>query len=45
MYYFFDHLYEETNDDPLGGFLGSMRLLTDDMPADSAYWEDWMNSV
>ena len=45
MYFFLDHLYELTKDDSLGGFLGSMRLLNDDMPADSAYWSDWLDAV
>jgi hypothetical protein len=45
MYFFLEHLYELTNDDSLGGFLGSMRLLDDDMPADSAYWSDWLDAV
>ena len=45
MYYFLDALYERTNSDDLGGFLGGFRLLRDGMPADSAAWEDWLQVV
>ncbi len=45
MVFFLEHLYQITNDDCLGGFLGSMQLLQDGMPADNAYWEDWLNAV
>jgi len=45
MYYFLDNLFDLTNDDSLGGFLGSMRLLNDGLPVDRAYWEDWLNAV
>jgi hypothetical protein len=45
MFFFLDHLYDLTKDSSLGGFLGSMQLLKDGMPADNAYWEDWLNAV
>jgi hypothetical protein len=45
MYHFLEHLYEITNDDSLGGFLGSMQLGRDGMPFDQAYWEDWEKAV
>lgn len=45
MFYFLDNLFDLTNDDSLGGFLGSMRLLEDGLPADRAYWEDWLDAV
>ncbi len=45
MVTFIEQLYELTNDDSLGGFLGSMQLLSDGTPADPAYWEDWENAI
>ena len=45
MFFFLDNLYDLTKDNSLGGFLGSMQLLKDGMPADNAYWEDWLNAV
>lgn len=45
MFSFLEHLYEITKDDSLGGFLGSMQLLPDGKPIDSAYWEDWVNII
>ena len=45
MFFFLGHLYDLTKDNSLGGFLGSMQLLEDGMPADSAYWKDWLRAV
>ena len=45
MFFFLENLYALTNDDGLGGFLGSMALLSDGCPADPAYWSDWENAV
>ncbi|WP_221274634.1 hypothetical protein [Thaumasiovibrio subtropicus] len=40
-----DKLYTLTNSDDLAGFLGSMSLLDDGMPADSAVWSDWLEAI
>ncbi|MBX3242350.1 MAG: hypothetical protein KIT80_04370 [Chitinophagaceae bacterium] len=45
MFIFLENLYSLTNDDSLGGFLGSMQLLSDGSPADPAYWADWERAV
>lgn len=45
MYLFLYRLYEMTGSDDLAGFLGSMSLLEDGKPVDSAIWEDWINAV
>lgn len=45
MFYFLENLYALTNDDSIGGFLGSMQLLNDGKPADPAYWSDWEKAV
>lgn len=37
--------YEMTHWDDLGALLGSMDLLEDGMPADSAIWHDWIRSI
>ena len=45
MYIFLQNLYERTNSDDLGGFLGEMSLLQDEKPADPAVWEDWIKAI
>ena len=45
MFNYLENLYLLTNSDDLGGFLGSMALLPDGKPVDSAVWQDWLKSV
>ena len=45
MYLYLEGLYEMTGSDDLGGFLGSMSILEDGKPADSAVWSDWIEAV
>lgn len=45
MFIYLEKLYSLTNSDDLGGFLGSMTLLSDGRPMDPAVWQDWLQSV
>ena len=45
MYLFMYRLYKMTGSDDLAGFLGSMSLLEDGRPVDSAIWDDWVGAV
>ncbi|MBW4017986.1 hypothetical protein HG533_04060 [Moraxella osloensis] len=45
MFYYLKNLYELTKSEDLAGFLGSMSLLEDDIPADSAVLNDWNKAV
>ncbi len=45
MYIYLEELYNMTESEDLGEFLGSMSLLEDGMPADEAMWEDWLDAV
>lgn len=45
MLLYLENLYELTDSDDLAGFLGSMQFLEDGSTADSAAWEDWLDSV
>ena len=45
MFYYLKNLYELTKSEDLAGFLGSMSLLEDDIPADSAVLNDWSKAV
>lgn len=45
MYIYLENLYKVTGSDDLAGFLGSMSLLSDGKPVDSAVWEDWLDAV
>ena len=45
MYIYLNNLYEMTNSDDLAGFLGSMTLLEDGKPIDSAIWDDWLIAI
>lgn len=42
MFYFLQAHYERTGADDIGALLGSMQLLEDGMPADSAIWSEWL---
>jgi len=42
MFYFLEAYYERTGADDVGALLGSMQLLEDGMPADSAIWSEWL---
>ncbi|WP_034841960.1 hypothetical protein [Endozoicomonas numazuensis] len=45
MILYLEHLYELTSSDELAGFLGSMAILEDGKPADSAVWQDWLEAI
>lgn len=45
MFSFLEKYYEATGADDVGALLGSMNLLEDGRPADSAIWTDWCNAV
>ncbi len=45
MFYYLENLYNLTHSDDLGGFLGSMVILEDGKPVDSAVWSDWDDAV
>lgn len=45
MYYHLEMLYEKTKSNELGGFLGSMVMLKDELPADQATWGDWIKAI
>ena len=45
MFIYLKNLYDQTNSDDLGGFLGSMLLMEDGKPVDSAVWSEWMRAV
>ena len=45
MFFYLEKLYKVTKSEDLGGWLGSMSLLDDGTPADSALWDYWMESV
>lgn len=45
MYAFLDAWYQKTKSDDLGALLGSMSLLPDGAPADSAIHSDWELAV
>lgn len=45
MYFFLDKHYSFTKSDDLASLLGSMRILEDGKPADSALWNDWEESM
>jgi len=42
---FLEGYYERTSSDDVGSLLGDMRILQDGNSADSAAWEDWIDSV
>ncbi len=45
MFAYLDGLYKETEADYLGGLLGGMSLLEDEMTADPAAWQGWIEAV
>ena len=45
MFRFLETIYETTQSDDIGGLLGSMSLLADGGPADSALRSDWAAAV
>ncbi|WP_237228385.1 hypothetical protein [Rubinisphaera sp. JC750] len=45
MYAFLDALYQSTEDDFLGGLLGSMSLPADGSPADPAIAGEWREAI
>jgi hypothetical protein len=45
MFRFLESIYEATRSDDIGGLLGSMSLLADGRPADSALRVDWATAV
>ena len=45
MYAYLERLYDETEADYLGGLLGGMSLLEDELTADPAAWQGWIDAV
>lgn len=45
MYAYLAELYEDTKADYLGGLLGEMSLLEDELTADPAAWRRWIEAV
>ncbi len=45
MFFYLEELYNKTKSDDLAGFLGSMVLLKDGKPVDSAVWADWKKAI
>ncbi len=45
MFHYLEHVYDETRSKELAEMLGSMSLLEDGKPADTAVWEDWIQAV
>ncbi|SDG41812.1 MULTISPECIES: hypothetical protein [unclassified Duganella] len=45
MFKFLDKYYQQTGADDVGALLGSLQLLEDGKPADSAMWDEWRNAV
>ncbi|QDV38819.1 hypothetical protein [Tautonia plasticadhaerens] len=45
MYAYLEGLYAETKADYLGGLLGGMSLLEDELSADPAAWQRWIEAV
>lgn len=45
MYAFLLEFYERTGDNSIAALLGSLSLLPDGKPADSALWSDWIKAL
>jgi hypothetical protein len=45
MFRFVEGVYERTKSNDIGGLLGSLSLLPDGSPADTAFIEDWREAV
>ena len=42
MLRFLENYFERTQTEDIGALLGSMSLMEDGMPADSAMWQEWL---
>jgi len=40
-----ENYYKQTNSDDIGSLLSVMQFLPDNMTADPAIWEDWIDSI
>jgi hypothetical protein len=45
MYDFLYAYWKRSESEELAILLGSLKMLSDDRPADAALWDDWCNSV
>ena len=45
MLWYLEDLYQRTNSDDLGSFLGDMQFADDGSTMDPAAWEDWLEAV
>lgn len=45
MFKFLDKYYQQTGSDDIGALLGSLQLLEDGKPADSAMWGEWRSAI
>lgn len=45
MFHFLEKYYELTNADDVGALLGSMQMLQDGRPIDSAMWDEWLAAI
>ena len=45
MFYYLEHLYDMSPSDEIAGYLGSMELQDDGIPADQAVWHDWLAAI
>jgi hypothetical protein len=45
MLSFLEGIYARTQSDEIGVLLGGLLLMTDGLPADRAYWDEWQRAV
>lgn len=45
MVTYLEKYYDQTKSSDVGGLLGSMQMLEDGRPADSAIWNEWLEIV
>ena len=45
MFSFLEDYYARTNSGEIGSLLSGMCLMTDGMPMDRAYWDEWERAV
>lgn len=45
MFKFLDKYYQQTGSDDIGALLGSLQLLEDGKPVDSAMWGEWRRAI
>lgn len=45
MIIFLDQYYEQVQSDDIAVLLGSLTLLEDGKPVDSAMWDEWLESI